>query len=219
MNTRLLEIIKNPDLLVINDIEILEKEISRQPYVQSYRALYLLGVHRFSENQYAEKLSETAAYTTDKKILYHLIHKKNIVSEAVVEVQEALHEPNTENEFPLEAETVEENDSKSKVEKLISLPVETFLEVKAELPDLPPKVYTEGELNRILFEGEEDFLNEESEEIDLEATKEAGTLIIASKDNSSGEFASGLSQDNAEEQLDEDLNTSANIEKEEVIQE
>ena len=75
MNTRVLELLKNPELLLENDLQNIEKEVVRYPYVQSVRALYLLGVNRFQQNIYPEELTKTAAYTTDKKILYHLINK------------------------------------------------------------------------------------------------------------------------------------------------
>jgi hypothetical protein len=49
MNNRIVEILQNPDLLVFNDIEILENEISKSPFVQSFRAVQLLATHRFKE--------------------------------------------------------------------------------------------------------------------------------------------------------------------------
>lgn len=79
MEPRTIEILSNPDLLQIEDLSLLKEESSRLPYAQSLRALYLIAVHQFDKERYSEVLSETAAYTTDKKILYHLINKKNLV--------------------------------------------------------------------------------------------------------------------------------------------
>lgn len=186
MNNRLIEIIKNPDLLVSKDIEILEKEISQHPFAQSFRALQLLATHRFDEDLYPEKLSETAAFTTDKKILYHLIHQKEIEKNAVLEEKESGNSKITDE---LKSEVKEEKLSISKVEKLISTPVEKFQEVVIISEDSPKPVYIGGELNRILFEGEENFLNEETETVDIEASQESGTLVIASKDGVSEEFS------------------------------
>ena len=75
MNTRILDLIKNPELLQIEDLKLLEPEIEKMPYMQSLRAIYLLGVHQFYHKQFQTELTKTAAYTTDKKILYHLINK------------------------------------------------------------------------------------------------------------------------------------------------
>ena len=78
MNTRILDLIKNPELLQIEDLKLLEPEIEKMPYMQSLRAIYLLGVHQFYNEQFQTELTKTAAYTTDKKILYHLINKNKI---------------------------------------------------------------------------------------------------------------------------------------------
>ena len=78
MNTRILDLIKNPELIQIEDLKLLEPEIEKMPYMQSLRAIYLLGVHQFYNEQFQTELTKTAAYTTDKKILYHLINKNKI---------------------------------------------------------------------------------------------------------------------------------------------
>lgn len=81
MNSRILELIKNPELIAAEDLNILGQEIGTKPYMQSLRALQLLAVNRFDSENYQKTLSETAAYTTDKKILYQLINGKNIAAE------------------------------------------------------------------------------------------------------------------------------------------
>lgn len=178
MNNRVLEIVQNPDLLILNDIEILEKEISQNPFVQSFRALQLLATHRFQENNYSAKLSQTAAFTTDKKILYQLIHQNE--SGKLENIEE-----NSISEIP---PILEENTSLSKVEKPIAAPENKFQEIEIAPDDLPKKVYINGELNRILFEGEENFLNEEQKSIDLEATQESGEIVLISKIENTEEF-------------------------------
>lgn len=80
MKTRILELIKQPQNLQQEDLDLLQKELDHYPYLQSLRALKLIGAHQFQPELYQPMLSETAAYTTDKKILYQLIvgrHKKN----------------------------------------------------------------------------------------------------------------------------------------------
>lgn len=76
MNTRILELIKHPENLQIEDLKLLEPEIERLPYMQSLRALYLLGVNKYNPEIFQKELTKTAAYTTDKKILYHLINQE-----------------------------------------------------------------------------------------------------------------------------------------------
>ncbi|WP_407482361.1 hypothetical protein [Elizabethkingia meningoseptica] len=74
MNERILHIIKSPGLLKVSDIGELKREISNYPYVQPIRALYLMALHQFQPEDYQKELALTAAYTTDKKILYQLVN-------------------------------------------------------------------------------------------------------------------------------------------------
>ena len=82
MNSRVLELIKNPELFQKQDLEILNSEIKKQPYIQNIRALYLYGIYTHQPENYPKELSTTAAYTTDKKILYQFINKKEIAEKA-----------------------------------------------------------------------------------------------------------------------------------------
>ena len=77
METRIIDLIKNPETLRVEDLSLLETEIEKFPYMQSLRAIYLLGVHRFYNEHFPKELAKTAAYTTDKRILYNLINKTN----------------------------------------------------------------------------------------------------------------------------------------------
>ena len=77
METRIIDLIKNPETLRVEDLNLLETEIEKFPYMQSLRAIYLLGVHRFYNENFSKELAKTAAYTTDKRILYNLINKTN----------------------------------------------------------------------------------------------------------------------------------------------
>ncbi|WHF50663.1 hypothetical protein QGN23_09450 [Chryseobacterium gotjawalense] len=154
MNGRILELAKNPDQFQIKDLELLSSEINKHPYIQSLRALHLLGTHRLQPENYSNELSITAAYTTDKKILYQLI---NAVTETKPSV-ESISEPIIQKET--------ETDPKNK-----------FTEIESKVTETPKAVYVNGELNRILFEGEEDFLDRETETIDLESSLEAGQIV------------------------------------------
>ena len=76
MNTRVLDIIKNPEIIHIDDLKLLKTEIEKFPYAQSLRAIYLLGIHRFNRDNFQKELAKTAAYTTDKRILYNFINQE-----------------------------------------------------------------------------------------------------------------------------------------------
>ncbi|MGZ5210614.1 MAG: hypothetical protein ACXWB1_06950, partial [Kaistella sp.] len=156
MNARVLELIKNPELFQNQDLELLSSEIKKQPYIQNIRALQLYGIHRFRPEEYQNALSTTAAYTTDKKILYQFINRTSVVENAPTE------QPETFN----------------KTEE----PKNVFTEIESVEKEQPKPVYVNGVLNRILFEGEEDFLEQKNDVIDLESTIESGQIVIQSKD-------------------------------------
>lgn len=155
MNARVLELIKNPELFQNQDLELLNSEITKQPYIQNIRALQLYGIHKFRPDEYQNALSTTAAYTTDKKILYQFINKsveKNAPTEQV--------QP-----------TIKTEETKS-----------VFTEIESIQREQPKPVYVNGVLNRILFEGEEDFLEQKNDVIDLESTMESGQIVVQSKE-------------------------------------
>ena len=159
MNTRILDLIKNPEIIQKQDLELLTSEVKKHPYLQNIRALHLIGTHLHDSLNYQKFLSVTAAYTTDKKILYHLINKKTAPILTENKVEKSSPELNSENQEL----------SKSVFEEIPFVP-------KVEIKP----VFVEGNLNRILFEGEEDFLERESEKIDLESTLESGVIVTHS---------------------------------------
>lgn len=71
---RTLELLKNPQALTAEDLPTLESDLSAYPFMQSLRAVLLYGEHKYNPTAYKDLLSLTAAYTTDKKILYKLIN-------------------------------------------------------------------------------------------------------------------------------------------------
>ena len=163
MNSRVLELIKNPELFQKQDLEILNSEIKKQPYIQNIRALYLYGIYTHQPENYPKELSTTAAYTTDKKILYQFINKKEIAEKVAI----------SENHIPEETKIQEIK------EEIKELPValETSKVISPTPIEVPKPVYIDGVLNRILFEGEENFLENESVKIDIESTRESGIIV------------------------------------------
>ncbi|SEM60423.1 hypothetical protein SAMN05421856_104418 [Chryseobacterium taichungense] len=197
MNHRVLELLKTPKSIQSEDLHLLEEEINSFPYIQNIRALYLYGVHLYDKDNYQKVLSTTAAYTTDKKILYQLINGKiqqktkveslvKVVKEKIIPAENPLQLllrskasafPLKREETPVDVPIVDaEPEIVEKQTQLIS-DQETFGVTPA--PKLEAKeVFVNGERNRILFEGEEDFLeNDDVETIDLESTLESGSII------------------------------------------
>ncbi|MGL6038412.1 MAG: hypothetical protein ACRC0E_05935 [Soonwooa sp.] len=99
MNARIIELLQQPSLMQANDLQLLEKQIEHTPYVQNVRALYLYGIHLYNPTRYKEVLTTTAAYTTDKKILYQFINKKDIVESSNIKSDEKV---DTTIETPVE---------------------------------------------------------------------------------------------------------------------
>lgn len=176
MNSRVLELLKNPKNIQSEDLNLLKEEINSFPYIQNIRALHLYGVHLYDQENYQKELSTTAAYTTDKKILYQLINGK-IKEKSKPEGLENKNVKGLENgsryfpkskNFPIKREELPEKNERKE---------EVAFQLPAPLPEIK-HIYVNGERNRILFEGEENFLEENNHEtIDIESTLESGTLV------------------------------------------
>ncbi|MGD1320308.1 hypothetical protein [Chryseobacterium sp. 2R14A] len=174
VNTRVLELLKNPKNIQSEDLSLLKQEINSFPYIQNIRALHLYGVHLFDKENYQKELSTTAAYTTDKKILYQLINGK---IQQIKADQPTVESPITEKTDDLPTEKVENPVSEEKE----TAPKHDYEAVSQSLITPKPEikhVFVNGERNRILFEGEENFLDETNNAtIDLEATLESGVIV------------------------------------------
>lgn len=120
MNTRILDLIKNPEILKAEDLSILAPEIERLPYMQSLRAIYLLGIHQFRNEDFQQELTKTAAYTTDKKILYHFINqsKKSEVKQEITPIK------TTEKETIIPK--IEEKSTEEKVENQTTVGIDFY---------------------------------------------------------------------------------------------
>lgn len=168
MNTRVLELIKNPQTIQVEDLKTLETEIHQFPYIQNIRALYLYGVHLFDVDNYQKELSKTAAYTTDKKVLYQLINQAHKTETPTIETEAMPLLPQEEKETPMEEQEPQE-------ECGINPQAETL---RVEVIDA---VY--GVRNRILFEGEENFWKEATtskEDIyDVEASENTSHNLLS----------------------------------------
>jgi hypothetical protein len=114
MNTEIYtNLISNPDILKDHQTSELKKIIKEYPYFQSARALYLKGLNNQESFRYNNELKTTAAFTSDRTVLFdfitstsfentadihHQISQK-IAQQDVFEFQEIL--PNIEQELAL----------------------------------------------------------------------------------------------------------------------
>lgn len=73
-----LKILENPeDALSSKKTKHLEELIKEYPYFQAARALYLKGLKNQNSYRYNSELKKTAAYTTDREVLFDFITTKN----------------------------------------------------------------------------------------------------------------------------------------------
>ncbi len=150
MEARILELLHRPENIAKEDIALLQKEISKYPYVQSIRTLQLSAVHLFDVENYHKELTKTAAFTTDKKILYQFINKKKIEEKKesikFKKINFKSEEPQTVTSEPV---FIVEN----KEEKLISeTEAELSLKEKIEFSENAETVNTSEEIEPVIVE-------------------------------------------------------------------
>lgn len=217
MNPRVLELIKNPKNIQLEDLGLLKDEIHAFPYIQNIRALHLYGVHLYEKESYQKELSTTAAYTTDKKILYQLINGK-IQQEAK---QEEVVEDKSASKTTEKPVRYNYKDKGFPIKREETAPEITDEQAACNLQvaqDIKP-VFVNDERNRILFEGEENFLDEENTEtIDLESTLESGTLVTQKTEKIVGEPIQNQ-EESKEEQKEIEENAGENFTPETIIDE
>ena len=132
MNARVLELIQRPENISAEDISVLQSEIDKFPYMQSIRTLHLSAIHQFNTENYHKELTKTAAYTTDKKILYHFINfKKETEKKEPTKFKKINLVKETETPNHLIPETiVEEKISETEANKIVG-----DTEIEAPIPN------------------------------------------------------------------------------------
>lgn len=156
MNNRILELLQQPQLIVPEDLKLLEKQIQQDPYVQNIRALYLYGVHQYLPQRYKEILTTTAAYTTDKKILYQFINQKEIQTVLAEKESEKL---NLNQEIKEDAKVVvapiiaepkkEESITTKPLTEIVDVDKEETKPVEEVIPEVVKDIATEPEIENI----------------------------------------------------------------------
>ncbi|SHM13037.1 hypothetical protein [Chryseobacterium polytrichastri] len=214
MNPRVLELLKNPKNIQSEDLNLLKEEINSFPYIQNIRALHLYGIHLFDKENYQKELSTTAAYTTDKKILYQLINGKiqQKAKPEIVEEEKPEIPKNTfkyiykKSNFPIKREEIQEEITDKKQEEAFTLQPHTTPEIK--------HILVNGERNRILFEGEENFLEDDTvDTIDLESTLESGSIVLQKIEKQPEEVVVDKVDPIHEESVSEDIQNEDQVEE------
>ncbi len=112
------QLIQNPNVLETNQVFELENIIQAYPYFQSAKALHLKSLYHQNSPRYNHWLKQTAAYTTDRSVLFEFIisnefktlpiPKENNLTE-IVALEEEFIEIKEENNLEIEAkETTKE---------------------------------------------------------------------------------------------------------------
>jgi hypothetical protein len=81
-----ISILKNPETLATDQIAGLKAIVDRYPYFQSARALYLKGLKNQDSYKYNNELKATAAYTTDRTLLF------NFITSSVFDSEKNIHQ-------------------------------------------------------------------------------------------------------------------------------
>ncbi len=83
----LLHILNNPQQIQLSDLSMLTIIIDKYPYFQSARAIQLKALKDQSSYLYNQKLKETAAYTTDREVLFNFITSKSFIKPAATDTK------------------------------------------------------------------------------------------------------------------------------------
>ncbi|GAL70315.1 hypothetical protein [Jejuia pallidilutea] len=79
-------LLQNPQQINPQKTEALESIIQDYPYFQSAKALYLKGLKQQESTKYNQALKTTAAYTTDRSILFDFITSDVFVQNEISKV-------------------------------------------------------------------------------------------------------------------------------------
>jgi tetratricopeptide (TPR) repeat protein len=148
-------LINKPDAVNDKQIVALEKLLTDFPYFQSARSLHLKGLYKQDSFKYNESLKKTAAYSTDRSVLFDLI-----TSEFFTGIQKGFFEEK-------EAEILDIN----VIDSTIIEVTETKIELKPEINTLEKSILLSIKESK---PNSEATIFEESKSITIEETLEIG---------------------------------------------
>ena len=76
-------ILQNPQAITHEQTEAVKSIIDEFPYFQSARAVYLKGLKNEGSFKYNQELKTTAAYTTDRSILFDFITSEDFIQNEI----------------------------------------------------------------------------------------------------------------------------------------
>ncbi len=82
-NTDFTYLLQHPQMVTHQQTEAVKSIIDEFPYFQSARAIYLKGLKNQSSFKYNQELKTTAAYTTDRSILFDFITSETFVQNEI----------------------------------------------------------------------------------------------------------------------------------------
>ena len=157
MNTSsFINLLKQPEAISVKEISDVCSIINEYPYFQSARAIYLKGLNKASSFKYNQELKITAAYTTDRSVLFDFItseeFQQNKISESI--------KHNTEHLKDFILNDIED----LSVNKSVLIDDALRQEIKSAEPVLDPELFQQKEESKILIEDVIDDKNETPEE-------------------------------------------------------
>ncbi|WP_046742943.1 tetratricopeptide repeat protein [Kordia zhangzhouensis] len=102
-------ILQNPKHINASQTEAIDAIIKEFPYFQAARVIYLKGLKNQDSFKYNQHLKTTAAYTTDRSILFDFITSKNFEQHKTSNELKELHNQTKEIEVEVENVTVNQN--------------------------------------------------------------------------------------------------------------
>ena len=81
--TDFIHTLQNPQVITHQQTEAVKSIIDKFPYFQSARAIYLKGLKDQSSIEYNQELKITAAYTTDRSILFDFITSEAFIQNKI----------------------------------------------------------------------------------------------------------------------------------------
>jgi hypothetical protein len=102
------EILKTPQQIGAKSTEELSSILEEYPFFQAARAVHLKGLKKSDSFKYNSELKVTAAYTTDRSILFDFITSKEFVQTTKKETIQEVHQQVTEKIISEKPEEIKE---------------------------------------------------------------------------------------------------------------
>jgi hypothetical protein len=160
MNTsNFINILKKPNSISAKDISDVRSIINEFPYFQSARALYLKGLHEKSSFKYNQELKVTAAYTTDRSVLFDFITSEeflqNKISESIKQNAEHIKEYEIKDFEDISIS------NKTSIDEVFNQ------EIKASEPILDPELFKQKETPAFKIEDKSEDISSPEEKLQL----------------------------------------------------